>query len=131
MTAEVAARRRAGSPLTEDQSKRVNIFFMDDRKGRTQHGTVDLVGRFYQIGGQFSDFHFRKRDLITMPFQVWTQLERYRDYLQYLEWYDREQDVAYLCTYADAVQHGVSYSAGIGVRWGVPFNCFGRDDLRG
>lgn len=124
MSTSVAARQRAGTPLTSDTSKKVNVSFRDDRKGMTQHGTVDLVNRMYQIGGQFSDFHFRKRDLITMPLAVWEQLERYAPYLNFIEWYDREENAAYLCSYDDALAFGEVYSAGIGRRYGVPFTYF-------
>lgn len=121
----VAADKRAGTPLTSDMSKRVDLSFMDSIKGRTRHGTVDLSQRFYQIGGQFSDFHFRKLDLITMPYEIWEQLQAdYAAYLNFLEWYDREENAAYLVAWDDAVKHGRPYSAGIGRRYGVPFRHF-------
>lgn len=120
MITEVPPRQRAGTPLTLDASAKVTITFIDDRKGPTIHGTVDLNNRFYQAGGQFSDFWFRKLDLITMPHQVWVAIAHYADDIDYLEWYDREEDKAYQVNYLVAAQTGRSYNAGIGRRYGVP-----------
>jgi hypothetical protein len=120
----VPAKQRAGTPLTDDPRKRVDLSFIDQRKGRTRHGTIDFAQHFYQIGGQFSDFHFRKRNLITMPFEIWEQLQAYGAYLNYIEWYDREENAAYLVSMEEAVDFGEVYSAGIGQRYGVPFGLF-------
>lgn len=123
--------QRAGTPLTRDASAKVQLTFEDERKGTTIHGTVDLNNRFYQAGGQFSDFFFRKHRTITMPQGIWDQLfNNYSDDVDYIEWYDREQNVAYRVHWVDAILFGATYEAGIGQRYGIPASLFTKTDKR-
>lgn len=122
---EKPARQRAGTPLTLDASAKRQLTFEDGRKGTTIHGSVDLNNRFYQAGGQFSDFFFRKNRTITMPLGIWEQLlNEYSTDLDYIEWYDREENVAYRVPFVDAALFGQPYEAGIGWRFGIPSKYF-------
>lgn len=131
MKRPVPASQRAGTGLSDNPALLYRLRYDDQRRGPTEHGTLDVAKRMYQTGGPVSDFHYRRQDLYTMPLGIWTQLrDQWSAYIDYIEFCDHEANRAYAAAWSDCVERGMQYSAGIGPRWGIPRDCFVEIDER-
>ena len=111
---------RAGTVL--DHRFTVEVLARQPLSGRrARAGYVDTRQRVYQGGGELKNFLFRLRKLISLQADVWEIVRTHPD-VDWLELVDHPKNRCFRISLEDAISHGVWYDAGIGSRWGVPFD---------
>jgi hypothetical protein len=92
------------------------------RSGRiARAGYVDTRHRVYQGGGELKNFLFRQRKLISLQAEVWHLVRTHPD-VDWIELIDNPKNRCFRISLEDAINNGVWYDAGIGPRWGIPFD---------
>jgi hypothetical protein len=85
-------------------------------KSHRQIGTLDNDQRVFQCGGEISNFLYKSRMLISLPWDVWEQVRLRCDWLEIV---DHEENVCYRVHVSVAIQFGTSYDNSLGKRFGL------------
>lgn len=105
---------RAGTPLRHEHTTEITG---QGRRGKLVHGLFDESQQLYQSGGELSSFVYWKKHLVTLSIDAWRQIfER----AEWIEMIDHEHNECWRLRTSKALKYGVTYSAGIGDRFGVP-----------
>lgn len=96
----------------------------------TVHGKKREIGLMsqpqdlFQCGGEFNSFVYWKERLVSIPLDVWEQIE---GKVQRWELIDHDAEVCWVTDMDVAKREGKVYDAGIGRRFGVPLDHFRKE----
>ena len=117
---------RAGTKIHHDVA--IGVFAPHPITHRREFaGWVDPIDRVYQGGGAQALFVYWKDRLISLQREVWEQVTgRYQHLVDWIEMVDKPSNTVFRIAAGDAQRLGRWFSAGIGQRWGVPYEAWMR-----